>query len=80
MRRQRETIINPQPCAIEELRLSDRLTKTARSPPFYQYGPGNDRGFGFDSTEDMVILMITQVQQNSGQTNLGNRWNIFCCY
>ena len=50
MRRHRETIINPGPYAIEEPRLSDRLTKTARGLPFYQYGPGNDRGLSFDST------------------------------
>ena len=56
MRGHGETIINPQPYAIGEQGLSDGLTKTERALPFHQYAPGNDRGLGFDSTEDTVIF------------------------
>ena len=68
MRRHRETITSPKPYAIEDHKISERHIKTARGEKFYQYGPGNDCGLGFDSAKDMDIFY-----DHAGLTKLWNK-------
>ena len=78
MRRHRETITSPKPYAIEDHKISERHIKTARGEKFYQYGPGNDCGLGFDSAKDMDIFYDHAGLTKLEQTDLGDRWQLFC--